>query len=653
MKKRILSILLTLCMVLSIAPAAVFAEGSTAPADITGEGTAENPYLIYTAAGLKAFRDKVNAGETGAHAKLMADIVLNDGTFDADGNYTPGASGKAAVEWTPIVYYKGTFDGNGHTVEGLYVKDVQHAGLFEGLQGGGTVKNVAVTGYVSGNFAGGIAGYMLLSSIISNCLNYCTVTGSVYAGGIAGSSDTMISSCGNRGLVSGSSDVGGIAGRHGPGQSITNCYNTGSVSGSGSWIRVGGIVGGAESQTRIANCYNTGSVSGSDIEEPCIGGIAGNSGDTTIANCYNAGQVSSTDGTGYIGGIVGWQRNGTVSNCYYPMGVADNGIGFTDYSPTVTNTEAKSKSDFANGTVLNLLKNGDENSPWAKNGYVSYAKMTLPLLYWQNADGHTHSYEIKHNDTEHWKECYCGVIETNSTAAHSGTDDGDCTTAVTCVCGATVKAAETTHNWGAWISDGNDTHTHKCQSAGCTASETDNCSGGTATCKDKAKCSACGEKYGELNANNHTGLKHIDAKAATHMSEGNIEYWYCSGCEKYFGDEAGTKEITLADTVMAKLADHTADTSKWEYDEVNHWNRCECGEKLNNAEHVYEWVTDKETTESEAGVKHEECSVCHAKRNENTEIPKIPTKWEKIKACFVGIYKKIIKWISDIINTVC
>lgn len=148
-------------------------------------------------------------------------------------------------------------------------------------------------------------------------------------------------------------------------------------------------------------------------------------------------------------------------------------------------------------------------------------------------------------------------------------------------------------------------------------------------------------------------LTRIGAKAATHMSEGNIEYWYCSVCEKYFADEAGTKEITLADTVTAKLTDHTADTSKWEYDKVNHWNRCECGEKLNTAEHSYEWVTDKEATESESGVKHEECSVCHAKRNENTEIPKIPTKWEKFKAWVVDIYKKIIKWFADVINTVC
>lgn len=156
----------------------------------------------------------------------------------------------------------------------------------------------------------------------------------------------------------------------------------------------------------------------------------------------------------------------------------------------------------------------------------------------------------------------------------------------------------------------------------------------------------------DITAKGHK-LSKTDAKAATHMTEGNIEYWYCSVCEKYFGDEAATKEIALENTVTAKLADHTADTSKWEYDKLNHWNLCECGEKLNVSEHTFEWVTDKKATESEAGAKHEECTVCHAKRNENTEIPKIPTKCEKFKAWVVDIYKKIIKWFTDVINAIC
>ena len=77
--------------------------------------------------------------------------------------------------------------------------------------------------------------------------------------------------------------------------------------------------------------------------------------------------------------------------------------------------------------------------------------------------------------------------------------------------------------------------------------------GGNKTCRDKAVCEACGKSYGELDPNNHTDLKHFPAKAATEDSEGNIEYWYCSGCNKYYRGKDGTKEIKKADTVTAKL----------------------------------------------------------------------------------------------------
>ena len=77
--------------------------------------------------------------------------------------------------------------------------------------------------------------------------------------------------------------------------------------------------------------------------------------------------------------------------------------------------------------------------------------------------------------------------------------------------------------------------------------------GGTATCKDKAVCEVCGKAYGEPDPKNHTDLKHIPAKAATEDAEGNIEYWYCSGCDKYYSDKDGTKEIAKVDTVTAKL----------------------------------------------------------------------------------------------------
>lgn len=77
--------------------------------------------------------------------------------------------------------------------------------------------------------------------------------------------------------------------------------------------------------------------------------------------------------------------------------------------------------------------------------------------------------------------------------------------------------------------------------------------GGTATCKEKATCEHCGQKYGEVDSTNHTSLIHVPAKEATTEDEGNIEYWYCEGCGKYFGDEGCSNDITLDDTVIEKL----------------------------------------------------------------------------------------------------
>ena len=188
----------------------------------------------------------------------------------------------------------------------------------------------------------------------------------------------------------------------------------------------------------------------------------------------------------------------------------------------------------------------------------------------------SHNYEWQHDAEKHWQLCSkCGDKkneETHNFTAEN-TDSKYLKSAVSCTekavfykscdsCGlsshGTAHEAVFTHDdvlghdFGAWISNGNGTHTRTCK-RDASHSETDNCSGGTATCKDKATCKVCGESYGELNANNHSNLKHIDAKAATKTAEGNIEYWYCEDCGKYFADKDGINEITKADTVTAKL----------------------------------------------------------------------------------------------------
>ena len=178
------------------------------------------------------------------------------------------------------------------------------------------------------------------------------------------------------------------------------------------------------------------------------------------------------------------------------------------------------------------------------------------------------------------------IVWTKTATTHSSAYD---------CCGATVVAEEA-HDWTNGV----------CSECGYECQHT----GGTATCTDKAVCDICGEEYGEVNAARHTNLVKTEAKPATHMTEGNIEYWYCDGCGKYFSNEAGTEKISLEDTVIPKLTEHTADETGWHSDETNHWNTCECGEKLNEAAHTFEWVTDQEATATEAGSKHEECTVC-------------------------------------------
>ena len=161
-------------------------------------------------------------------------------------------------------------------------------------------------------------------------------------------------------------------------------------------------------------------------------------------------------------------------------------------------------------------------------------------------------------------EKYVDTVTVNGTAVtldESGNfvlspADGEQKIVVTDKAGNTVEMTVTVndgHTFGEWSSNGDGTHTRKCTVDGCNGLETEICSGGKATCKDKAICEVCGKSYGELGANNHADLTHIDAKAATKDAEGNIEYWYCDGCGKYYSDDAATKEITKAETITAKL----------------------------------------------------------------------------------------------------
>lgn len=504
-----------------------------------GLGTAAYPYQISNAAQLKLFHDIVN-GENGrqqkldACATLTADIVLNDGTFDEDGNYTPGPSGAdTPTEWTFIgcdydEAYSGTFDGAGHTIQGVYCNDQikGRAGLF-GYVNGATIKDIKVTGYIKTyGLAGGIAAYIRGGTSITDCVNAATVIAgdtrgySPSAGGIVGYSEreqqNQITDCINTGTVKvivpdgDYSSAGGILGQAVNSTLISNCSNFGTVSGgrfenaTSKISYVGGITGRI-TLTTVSDCYNAGVVTDTANPEPTLGGIVGIlDGTTSLVNSYNVGSVTAASTTATLGGVAGSvsRYNNTITNCYYLTGTAGQACGQNNGVITPTTTE-KSAFDFANGGVLALLMaNSPANvQPWDTTcKYLESAGMTLPVFAGQNLTVHDHVWSAYTTDT----------------------------------------AAKT--------------HTHSCA---CGVAETEACTITPATCKDGSACAVCGQQYGGPDTGKHTDLQHFPAVAATTDAEGNKEYWYCGGCGKYFADAAAAREITRADTVTAKLPQPT------------------------------------------------------------------------------------------------
>ena len=326
----------------------------------------------------------------------------------------------------------------------------------------------------SGTFDG--KGHTIKNLSIDSSAHYVGLFGYVYGGTIR---NLTVS-----GSVKGSEHTGGIAGAANGG-TFENCANQCAVQGG----TTGGIIGFAteEGTLIVRDCYNVGSITTTTGNS--VGGIIGQCINTsgTIRNCYNAGTVT---GTASVGAIIGNPLIDKIYNCYYLEGSVTRAGNGDKVSISKTATE------FADGTVLALLKTGERDNnadPWADEcKYLAAAGKTLPVFKGQG-DTHNHqSDKWEHNDTEHWQVCTCGVVFNK--AAHSG---------------------------------------------------------GKATCKAKAVCDICKESYGSPEPNNHTDLKHIDAKAATAAEEGNIEYWYCDGCKKYFSDAAAKTEITKAATVTA------------------------------------------------------------------------------------------------------
>lgn len=176
-----------------------------------------------------------------------------------------------------------------------------------------------------------------------------------------------------------------------------------------------------------------------------------------------------------------------------------------------------------------------------------------------------------------------------------------------------------------WTTE-NNKHYRKCSVAGCTYIEDEaNCSGGTATCTAKAVCSTCQKAYGEMLDHD---LTHYAKNAADHTKPGNIEYWQCEDCDKYFSDASANTEITKAQTVIAQIP-HSHSTT-WSKNATQHWNECSCGDKINVYDHNYDNTCDTTcntcgyvrtithtwmTNLSYNATQHwTECSVCHEKK---------------------------------------
>ena len=362
MKRRMLSLLLVMVMVLGMLPTIAFA----APIESSGV------YQIGTAEDLLWFAQEVNGGNTGISGVLTADIDMS-----AVANW-PGVG-------TATNMFAGSFDGQGHTVT-FTDADWGLFGYVMGTDGNLiTIQNVTTVGSVNRSAISHEAGF----THFKNCINRATISAkSTKVGGILGTvsgrnyisqiySDVRFTNCGNEASITGFSYVGGILGYNSGAQTrLTGCYNTGNIHGSAD---VGGMVGFFQGSTGSAiadSCYNAGRITGSDW----IGGIVGEmENGAEVHNSYNSGSAYYA--------IAGERFNQTakIINCYY-LGTASAKCS-PDYNETTrydettneiaTRATAVSGAEMATAEFAALL--GDQ--------FVQ--SCPTPVLSWQTAKAHT------------------------------------------------------------------------------------------------------------------------------------------------------------------------------------------------------------------------------------------------------------------------
>ena len=620
------------------------------------ELNADGFYEIGNAGQLYWFAAQVNNGANNINAILTDNIEVNENlmekiTIAEDGTATVN-EGETIREWVPIggslkYYYSGTFDGNGKTVKGLYRNvSANYVGLIGYLEGSGKVQNVTVADsyFYGGEYVGGVVGYSCAGSTVSNCHNTGTVSGSQNVGGVAGYNGGSMTECCNAGTVSGRSYVGGVAGWNAD-STLSNCYNTGTVSGS--IYYVGGVVGWNDDGT-LSNCYNTGSVSAKAF----YGGVVGLNYDT-VSNCYNTGTVS--DGS-FNGGVVA-ANFGTVTNCFYldTCGAAGEGT-------------AKTEAQFASGEVAWLLNGSTDEGElvWKQNigtdaipGFegeiVSYSSKTGAYY---NKGNHEHQYEAVVTDptcTEPGYTTYtcsdCGdsyVADETSALGHTAseavkenekaptcTETGSYDTVVYCsVCSAemsreTITVETLDHEYEAVVTDPTCTTdgytTYTCTVCGDSYVADETPALGHSyeavvtdpTCTTDGyttyTCTVCGDSY---VADETPALGHSYEAVVTDptCTTGGYTTYTCDLCgDIYVGDETAALGHTASEAVMENEKAPTC-TETGSYDTVVYCSVCSAEMSretitVEALDHEYEAVVTDPTC-TEPGYTTYTCSVC-------------------------------------------
>jgi len=334
MRKRVISWLLTVVMVVSMLPTSVLADTlaadqeqqtqqeQIAPVDTENTvpaGNEETQEQQEPAEEVPVSRSARSGGAALALAEGTVSSAKEFAAMDAGGSYTLT---KDIIVTEPYASdFSGTFDGNGHTVTLKITAKTNYVGLFKTLAGGAVVKNVITAGSVTTTgkkCVAGIAGYATDNVKIENCKNTASITGNKNVGGILGEAYN------NEESIS----VG-----------IKNCANEGAVNGTGSAI--GGIVGKMEGQNSIIDCYNRGNITGFNNYAGIVGQSTG-ALVATIKNCYSVGAVTAygaSTNAGYA--LIGGGKNYALTNCY---AIGQDGLNLAYNGTNATTEECRFKS---------------------------------------------------------------------------------------------------------------------------------------------------------------------------------------------------------------------------------------------------------------------------------------------------------------------